>query len=58
MNKKKTYKMSAIVGFRYDLAKKEILTKSYGDRLPDMLRKAADQLVLDAISNELIKIDR
>ena len=43
----------AMVGFRYHQSKYEFLVKEYGSRLPEELRKCADQLIVNAIKNKL-----
>jgi hypothetical protein len=45
---------SAMMGFRYPDKKKDFLVKSYGERLPNLLREAADQLIVRAVNNEEI----
>ena len=54
----KSSKMTAMLGFRYDSEKKDFLNKVYADRLPDLLRKAADELILQALSNETYKLKK
>jgi len=48
-------KLSAMVGFRYQADKRDFLVKAYGDKLPDLFRKAADDLILQAVSAKKIK---
>ena len=45
-----------MVGFRYDTEKKVFLNQIYGKRLPDLLREAADKLVIEAFAKERKRI--
>jgi len=49
-------KMTSMVGFRYDTEKKVFLNQIYGKRLPDLLREAADKLVIEAFAKERKRI--
>lgn len=48
----KTNKYAVMMGFRYHQDKKDFLNKAYGERLPNLLREACDQLILRAIEGD------
>lgn len=46
---------ASMIGFRYPTAKKDFLTKAYGERLPELLRELTDTLIVRAVSMNEIK---